>query len=97
MLDLGLRKDVTGADALELVDKPGTWHPQMGQGERPAQMPRLPEGHQLFAGYDQGFGEHLVLCETLDDVQKVWDGYARGGALFPPSWYSAPVLFAEDN
>ncbi|MFZ2836369.1 MAG: hypothetical protein WAZ21_03540 [Candidatus Saccharimonadales bacterium] len=49
--------------------------------ERPIAMPQLPEGHHLFAIYDRLSGEQVVLCETVEDVQQLWDGYNRGGLI----------------
>lgn len=63
---------------------------------RPEQLPRLPAGHRLFCGYDQGQGERLFLVETLEDMQQLDDAYAQGGAL-TIRWYSAPVVFTDDN
>ncbi len=37
-------------------------------------------------GYNQGLGERLFVCETLDDMCELYDGYARGGAL-EIQWY----------
>lgn len=63
---------------------------------RPAELPRLPAGHHLFCGYDQGMGERLFLVETLGDAQQLDDAYANGGAL-TIRWYSAPVIFTADE
>jgi hypothetical protein len=96
MIDAGMKASAPGAEALELVPNPpiAGWRDPSG---RPRQLPRLAEGHRLFAGFDQGRGEKLILIETLEDAQAVWDAYAGGGAIYSPTWYSAPILFAEDN
>jgi hypothetical protein len=102
MIDVGLKKDNPGADALVPVGDPlmQPWRELYGDRQgRPNKMPYLPEGHSLFAGYVQieSQGERLFLCDTLEDLQHLWDSYAVGGALVSPTWYSAPVLFASDN
>ena len=54
----------------------------MGDGSlRPTQMPILAEGQVCICGYDQGLGEMMLLCKSLDDMQKAWDAYAQGWAL----------------
>lgn len=63
---------------------------------RPEQLPRIPAGHHLFCGYDQGLGERLFLVETLGDMQQLDDAYAQGGAL-TIRWYSAPVIFTAGD
>ena len=50
-------------------------------------MPALPDGHALICGYDQGLGERMIVCDTLEDAQRLFDAYARGGAL-RINWYS---------
>jgi hypothetical protein len=86
MRDFGLKKD----SVLNL-----SLTTQWDISGRPTEMPRMAPEHKLFAGYDQGFGEKLIYCETLEEMQRLWDAYYAGGAVFPPKWYSGPVIFAE--
>lgn len=56
-------------------------------GGRPATMPVVPEGSSLICGYDQGLGERMFVCESLEDMQTLYDAYAAGGAL-SINWYT---------
>jgi hypothetical protein len=96
VIDLGMKDDNPGADALTdlTVPKDGRL-PVMPKSTRPAQLPQLPEGHRLFGTLNQGFGERLFLIETLADAVRLWDW--QDLALEAPTWYSAPALFAGDN
>jgi len=55
---------------------------------RPTRKPTLPEGWDVVAGYNQGLGERLIVCESLEDMQTLYDAYARGGAI-ALDWYAA--------
>jgi hypothetical protein len=96
---VGPKATTPGAEALVDLTRGqgsrGERLPVMPRGNRPVALPSLPEGHRLFAGYDQGLGEQLVLIETLEDAQELWD--RQDYMLESPIWYSAPVLFAQDN
>jgi hypothetical protein len=96
MIDLGMKDDNPGADALVDLTVPG--HPGlvvMQRSTRPVQLPRLPEGHRLFGTLNQGFGERLFLIETLEDAIRLWDW--QDLAMEAPMWYSAPALFPGNN
>lgn len=96
MIDVGMKDANPGAQALvDLTVPRGPSPAVMPRSTRPAVLPRLPEGYRLFAGYDQGFGEKLVLVESLEDAQYLWD--QQDFMLVSPVWYSAPALFAQDN
>jgi hypothetical protein len=86
MIELGKKNECFG------VDDPGLFQP-LTTGERlrmgvsrPVALPNLPEGWDLICGYDQGLGERLLVCESLEDAQRLYDAYARGGAL-GLTWY----------
>jgi hypothetical protein len=97
VIDLGMKDDNPGAEALVDLTKPGDHGspPVMLSGTRPVRLPQLPEGHRLFGTLDQGFGERLFLIETLDDAVRLWD--LQDLAMASPVWYSAPALFTGDN
>lgn len=78
MVELGKKSEVVGADKLVTLQ---------GIHGRPSRLPRIAEGHKVICGYDQGLGERLFVCETLGDMQQLYDAYARGGAL-QIHWYS---------
>ncbi|MDO8482981.1 MAG: hypothetical protein Q7S86_04150 [bacterium] len=67
---------------------------QSSKPNRPTQMPAVKNGECVIALYDQGLGEKLIVCRSLDDMQKLYDSYYRGGAI-KLEWYSAPVVFLE--
>jgi hypothetical protein len=48
---------------------------------RPTSMPLLRKEEKVVGVYDQGLGEKDMFCETLADMQKLYDSYASGMAL----------------
>lgn len=87
MIDLGKRGEIFGEDLLRDLEQ----HEKIrcfsdfGSG-RPTAFPRLREGDSLICGYDQGLGERLIICKSLEDMQTLYDAYAVGGALHI-KWY----------
>ena len=78
MIELGKKNEIFGADRLEIIN---------GLYGRPTQMPRLPSAtHKVICGYDQGLGERMIVCESLEEMQQLYDAYARGSAL-RINWY----------
>jgi hypothetical protein len=77
MRELGKKHEIFGAHLLRPLN--------IGY-QRPTQMPALNEGDAVIAGYDQGLGERMIVCDTLEDMQQLFDAYARGGAL-TLTWY----------
>jgi hypothetical protein len=78
MIELGKRDEIFGAELLK---------PLQEIYGRPTSMPRVPEGHLVICGYDQGLGERIFVCESVEDMLTLFDNYASGGAL-RISWYS---------
>lgn len=66
MFELGKRSDVFGDQEIAKLRIFG----------EPSQFPRLPEGHNLICGYDQGLGERMIVCETLEDMKELYQKYA---------------------
>lgn len=96
MKDAGMKDANPGANALVDLTVPRGPRPAvMLRSARPTALPSLPEGHRLFAGYNQGLGEKLVLIETLKDAQDLWD--SQDNMLESPVWYSAPATFTGSN
>jgi len=54
--------------------------------DRPTRFFTPPKGHKVICGFDQGLGEKLYVCDTLEDMQRLYDAYAMGGAT-SISWY----------
>jgi hypothetical protein len=76
--DLGNKEEMFVADQFAELD--------LGR-LRPDAMPELPDGHSLICGYEQqGLGERMIVCDTLEDAQTLFDAWARGGAL-RIKWY----------
>ncbi len=80
MYELGMKDEISGAKDFEPLRIFG----------RPARLPLLQEDEVVICGYDQGAGERMIVCENLQDMQKVYDAYARGGAL-SIHWYRGEV------
>ena len=79
MYELGKRSDCFGMELLQL---------QQIYGE-PKNFPVLPANHKLICGYDQGLGERMIVCESLEEMQSLYSAYASGGAL-SINWYFGP-------
>ena len=54
---------------------------------RPIKMPVLSTDQTVVCGYNQGLGERLIVCESFDDMQKLYNAYMHGGAI-TISWYA---------
>ena len=63
---------------------------------RPTEVPRIPEGQAVICGYDQGLGEQLFACESLGEMQGLFDAHAAGGSL-TITWYHGTVLARPDG
>jgi len=79
--ELGKKEDVFGIVRLSLV--------QCNPDRAPDKTPEIPEGHSVICGYNQGLGERLIVCETLEDMKQIWGMYAKGFAV-AIAWYSGP-------
>ena len=44
--------------------------------DRPTKMPEIPTGDEVVCGLDQCEGEEIFICETLEDMQNLYDEYA---------------------
>jgi hypothetical protein len=88
MIELGKRDEIFGEELLRDLGQLEMTRCFSGYGSgRPTDFPQLREGDSLICGYDQGLGEHLFVCESLEDMQHLYDAYARGGALHI-RWYT---------
>jgi len=77
MQELGKKDKIFGADKLLPLKIPYG---------RPTEMPTLGKDEKVICGYDQGLGERIFVCENLEDMQTLYDAYAKGGAL-RINWY----------
>jgi len=48
---------------------------------RPTSMPNLAKGETVVGVYDQGLGERQMVCNSLANMQSLYDSYAQGMAL----------------
>lgn len=48
---------------------------------RPTLMPHLAAGEKVIGVYDQGLGKKDCYCNSLEDMQRLYDSYASGMAL----------------
>ena len=73
MIVIGDRSRCYGLENLQRVE--------ISLSSRPVVMPRLPDGHRLFAIYDRLSGDQVVHCESVEEIQQLWDGYNMGGLI----------------
>ncbi|HSI20570.1 MAG TPA: hypothetical protein VLA04_02600 [Verrucomicrobiae bacterium] len=78
MIELGKKNEIFGADELQ---------PLRGFHGRPTTLPTVPKDHKVICGFNQGLGERIIVCESLEDMQHLYDSYAQGYAL-SIHWYS---------
>lgn len=83
MYELGKKDQIFGADKLERLDV--RYFNTRGE---PTSFPILQEDTFVVCGYDQGLGERIIICESLEDMQQLYATYARGSAL-SIKWYTA--------
>lgn len=84
MIELGKKNEIFGAERLKPLG-----FSQLQTWNRPVVFPLLAAGHKVIAGYDQGLGERMIVCDSLEEMQEVYDNYAKGGAL-RLQWYAGP-------
>lgn len=48
---------------------------------RPTSMPSLQKDERVVGVYDQGLGEKMGVCNSLEEMQDLYDAYARGLAI----------------
>lgn len=48
---------------------------------RPTSMPSIENGQRIIGIYDQGLGEKKMVCNSLSDMQSLYDKYSKGFAL----------------
>jgi hypothetical protein len=84
MVELGMKSEIFGAELLVPITL-GFGQKDIATG-RPIRMPEVPQGHKVICGFDQGLGERMIVCESLDEMQQLWDAYAKGFALHI-HWY----------
>ncbi len=88
MIELGKRGEIFGEELLRDLDplESRRCFSDYSSG-RPTAFPRLQEGDSLICGYDQGLGERLIVCESLEEMQQLYEAYAAGWALHI-KWYT---------
>lgn len=85
MIDLGYKEDMLDKDEFLLLTIPKSQ--RTGNGY-PTAMPTVPKGHRIFCGHTRRSKEQIYLCESLQDMQKLFDGYTKGLAS-NIVWYHA--------
>jgi hypothetical protein len=86
MYELGRKEQAVGTKVSNLIEV---------HYMRPTSFPLVSPGEAVICGYNQGLGEHLFVCESLDDLQELWDRYATGytlGCTLTIAWYVGDVL-----
>lgn len=85
---IGKKDEVLGSTVNDLGAFPNIYG-------RPDAMPNVGGNECVICGYDQGLGETLYLCETLSDMQELYDAYAGGYAL-RICWYRGKITPAKE-
>ena len=71
LIELGKKGEIFGEDKLKplrgIYGRPTQMPMPMPS---PTQMPRLPEGHDVICGFDQGLGERLFICKNKPRSRK---------------------------
>jgi hypothetical protein len=88
MYQLGTKDKVIGSMIVDLQPLTDIW-------KRPTLMPHLSEEQVLVCTYDQGIRVLVIVCESLRDMQEVYDNYATGGAL-NLQWFRGKLTEATD-
>jgi len=83
MYEIGKKKDVLDKQIKNLTPLSNIW-------QRPNSMPYVASGKVVICGFDQGLGELMLVCESLEDMQYAYDQYAKGMAL-SIYWYQGEV------
>ena len=91
MVELG-EKNKLGETANLL--QPFNMEPYLIMDRRPKMMPQKPYGHKMVCGLDMGVYEIIYVCDSLEDMQELYDRYARGEAS-RICWYTMPVEKSE--
>ena len=65
-------------------------------GQRPEKMPHLSPGQSILCRFDQAAYVSLIVCETLDDMQSLYERYAAGQAV-NITWSFGTVKPAADT
>ncbi len=90
MYELGVKNKIFGAEKLRPLRSYTDF--QVDTRNRPTRMPTLGSQEMVIAGYNQGLGEWMFVCESLEDMTELWDSYASGGAL-TLNWYAGDPVF----
>lgn len=78
MIELGKKDEIFGKDLLKPLG-----FAQLQTHNRPIVFPMLESGHRVIAGYDQGLGERMIVCEgsmTCSDSMTPMRVAARCGS-----------------
>lgn len=87
MYELGKKVDVFGKSMTDV-------QPITNVYQRPTELPIAYGGRKLVCGFDQGLGEKMIVFETLEEMQELYDKYYAGWAL-NIHWYAANVSEAK--
>jgi hypothetical protein len=90
MQRLGLRDQIptATADLEPLSDemREECFDNAVGIAGKPLRFPQLPSDHVLVCVYNMGMGEILNVCETIKDMQTLFDEHLRGTTI-SLEWY----------
>ena len=68
------------------------------QGSCPTMIPSLYKRESaIIAGINQGIGEILILCESIEEMQYLYNELYLRGRVFSLRWYGCECIYGEDN
>ena len=83
MIELGKKQDVEGKSVTDLQKLSEIYR-------KPTSMPRVKDDESVICLFDRGIDQKLYVCESLADMQQLYDSYAQGWALHI-TWYKGKV------
>jgi hypothetical protein len=87
MIELGKKDKIAGVDLLRRIVAGVDF--KRTADYSPSGLPHLGPDEKVIAGYNQGVGERMIVCESLADMQEIYANYAQGGAI-ELNWYIGP-------
>ena len=60
---------------------------------RPGAFPQISQGEVVICEYNQFVWKKLYWCQTLEDMQQIWDAADSGDGFV--TWHKSTMLFVE--
>ena len=93
MIELGKKSEIFGADQLQRITISGrptlmpsaSWQQDHATGRTVPQLPS--ENHRVICGLKRGLHVYLFVCQSVEDMQRLWDAHDAGNAS-TIDWYT---------